>query len=283
MNSDRNSFPLFSVIIPTYNREHFLDAAISSVLDQTYDDFELIVVDDGSVDGTKQLVDKYKSRRVSYIYQNNQGVSSARNSGIKKARGEYIAFLDSDDRWVSEKLERTVEYISQYPEVYFFHTEEDWYKNGRFFPQKKKHKKPSGFVYQSMLPICCVSMSTAVVRRELIEDIGVFDEELIACEDYDFILRAAAQYQIELIPEYLTIKDGGRQDQLSFSIWGLDRFRIKALVKMLYSGVLSKEDFIATENALKEKCLIYAKGASKRGKYGEANFYKQMINKEYIL
>ncbi len=278
-NNPMNTQPFFSVIIPSYNRKPFLETAINSVLKQTFDDLELIIVDDGSSDGTKELISTYDDKRITYLYLANHGVSHARNRGLDRAHGQYIAFLDSDDYWVPEKLSKTYDAIKQFPDINIFHTEEVWYRDKKLLNQKQKHKKPSGFVYKNALPICCISISTVAIRRVVFDAIGTFDETLEACEDYDFWLRATNKYEIKLIPEDLTIKDGGRADQLSSSVWGLDRFRIKSLEKMLSSGTLSTDDHNATLKELTKKCKIFALGAAKHDNSEVAEYYKTLPNK----
>ncbi len=273
--------PLFSVIIPTYNREQFLEIALESVLDQTYQDFELIIVNDGSIDNTSDLIQSYDDKRIKYLYQPNNGVASARNLGLNFSKGEYIAFLDSDDRWNPQKLQITLNYIKRFPNISVFHTQEIWYRRGMFLNQKKRHKKPSGYVFRQALALCCIGMSTAVIKREVFDTVGEFDETLPACEDYDFWLRATHEFAIKLIDEPLTIKNGGRADQLS-SQWGLDRYRIKALEKMLTSNTLSDEEFCLTCQELFKKCRIYADGTIKRGRVEEANCYIDLIEKYRI-
>jgi len=273
--------PFFSVIIPTYNRRHLFDIALKSVLNQTYKDFEVIAVDDGSTDHTNEVIKNFDDFRVKYLYQENHGVSHARNRGLEISRGKFIAFLDSDDRWVPRKLQRAKELIDRYPDICIFHTDEIWYKGGRLLNQKKKHKKPSGYVYLKALPLCCVGMSTAIVKRELFEKIGLFDESMQACEDYDFWLRATHSFEVKLIDEKLTVKDGGRTDQLSAQ-WGLDKHRIKALEKMLCSNSLNEEEYECTLGELVKKCQIYASGAGKRGRLKEANLYNELPRKYLV-
>jgi glycosyltransferase involved in cell wall biosynthesis len=273
------SQPFFSVIIPAFNRRDFLKKAVSSVLCQTCGDLELIVIDDGSTDGTSDAIHSFDDIRLKYIYKANEGVSSARNKGLEMARGRFIAFLDSDDRWTKEKLETAERYIREHPGIEVFHTEEIWYKNGRLLSQKQKHAKPSGHVYRKAIPLCCISISTAVIKKTVLDEIGHFDETLKACEDYDLWLRVTSRYEVKLIPEQLTIKDGGRPDQLSSNIWGLDRFRIKALEKMLGSGCLSEKDREATRLELVKKCGIFAAGCEKRGKAPETKHYRGLAEK----
>jgi len=269
----------FSVVIPTYNRASFIGKSLGSVLKQSYPHFEVIVADDGSDDDTANIVSNHDDKRVRYLYHPNHGVSYARNRALEISRGEFIAFLDSDDRWTGDKLERTADNIMASPGIKIFHTEEIWFKNGKLLPQKDKHTKPTGYVYKNALPLCCISISTAVIHREVFDKTGLFDENLEACEDYDFWLRATSRYEVKLIPESLTIKDGGRKDQLSSSVWGLDRFRIKALVKMLESGILNTENRRLTLEELEKKCLIFAAGSEKRGKSDEAEYYRKLPEK----
>jgi len=274
-----NTQPFFSIIIPTFNRKPLLKIAVDSAFNQTFTDFEIIVIDDGSSDDTSEMIRSYEDKRLTFLTQSNHGVAHARNRGLEKASGKFIAFLDSDDRWTKEKLEKTAEYIAQFPSIGIFHTEETWYRRGKFLSHKEKHKKPSGYVYKKALPLCCISISTAVIKKEVFEDVGTFDESLEACEDYDFWLRAASQYEVKLIPEELTLKDGGRSDQLSSIVWGLDRFRIKALEKMILSKSLKEDDHIATVKEFEKKCKIFVKGCEKRDKLEEAQAYRTLAEK----
>lgn len=273
--------PFFSIVIPTYNRRVLLEKCVNSVLNQTFTDFEIIVIDDGSKDGTDEFIASLETKKINlkYRYHKNHGVSFSRNKGIKIAKGKWIAFLDSDDWWKPTKLERMAEYINKYPDIKIFHTEEIWYQRGRLLPQKVKHKKPTGFVYKHSLPLCCISLSTAVVAKEVFDDVGLFDETMEACEDYDLWLRATAKYAVKLIPETLTLKDGGRPDQLSMSVWGLDRYRIQALDKMLSSGSVPSEYYDITLKELKKKCSIFAEGCKKRDRFDDAAAYLNIPHK----
>lgn len=273
--------PYFSVIIPTYNRRSFLPIAVSSVLEQTFSDFELIVVDDGSTDNTAELFRPGLNRQkcIKYIHQPHQGVSAARNTGIRQTKGEYIAFLDSDDRFCREKLELTYDYIKNNPGYKIFHTDEVWYRSGSLLPQKNYHKKPSGLVFEQALKLCCVSPSTTVIKKEIFDDIGLFDEEFLACEDYDFWLRVTAQYPVYLIPKILTIKEGGRADQQSKKYPAMDKFRINSIRKLLSSNNLTEQQYLLAYKEFKNKCFIYIQGAKKRGKHKEIKYYKDLISK----
>jgi glycosyltransferase involved in cell wall biosynthesis len=270
--------PLFSVITPVYNRRYLLRLAIESVLAQNFTDFELIIVDDGSTDGMNQTIKDYPDTRLTYIYQQNRGPSSARNTGIKIAKGKFICFLDSDDRFRRDKLEKTLSYIKKYPQYKIFHTEEIWYKNNKYLSQKKIHKKPSGLVFMNAVKICCVSLSTACIKREVFSKIGFFDENFPVCEDYEFWLRAALSYKIKLIPEFLTIKEGGHQDQQS-SKKGLDKYRFLALEKLYLSRPIPRKYTAAIRENITNKARVYIQGAEKRGKLEEAALIKAKLTK----
>lgn len=269
--------PFYSVIIPTYNRKVLLTKALESVLGQSFKDFELIIVDDGSNDGTNKLIREYNDPRIKYFYQGNKGVSFARNKGLKEAKGKYICFLDSDDFLDKNKLEIQKQYINDYPEIKIFHTQEIWYRNNKFLKQKEKHKKPSGMIFPMCLPLCCVSISTATIHKSVFEKIGNFDEDLPACEDYDFWLRISLQYPVHLIDKPLTIKDGGRPDQLSQTIKGLDKYRIQSLLKLSNNPTMSEDQRKIVIKELTHKIEIYSKGCIKRNKLNEAEEYLSIL------
>jgi glycosyltransferase involved in cell wall biosynthesis len=274
--------PFFSVIIPTYNREKFLKIAVRSVLEQSFNDYELIVVDDGSSDGTKEMLQLAQAKlhgKIKYFYQKNKGPAAARNQGLKEAKGEFICFLDSDDRFRHDKLKITREYIEKYPQYKIFHTEEIWYRKGELLPQKIYHKKPSGFVFENAVRLCSVSISTAAIKKTIFDEAGLFDETMPACEDYDFWLRVTHKYPVFLIPQYLTIKEGGHPDQQSAKYPAMDRLRIHALNKILESGALNEGNFQVAFGELKNKCEIFIKGALKRNKTKEAGHYKKLIKR----
>ncbi len=260
-----------AVIIPTYNRKAMVQEAIGSVLRQSYRNFELIVVDDGSTDGTGEVLRHFPQIR--YFLQERRGVSAARNFGVRKAQGRLIAFLDSDDLWLPQKLEVQVAFMQENPKVQICQTEEIWLRNGVRVNPRKRHRKPSGDIFAPSLELCLVSPSAVVIRKEFFEEMGGFDESLPACEDYDLWLRIAAEESVPLIEKPLVIKRGGHPDQLSHLFWGMDRFRVAALCKLLASGRLSPEKQSLTIQALVKKCQILAQGAKKRGKDEEAKRY----------
>ena len=251
-----------SVIIPTYNRSRLLNRSLESVLKQTRQADELIVIDDGSTDDTSMLIqEQYPS--VVFLRQPRRGASAARNSGIEKATGEWLAFLDSDDEWLPEKLERQMAAIEANPEYLFVHTNEKWMYKGKPKSQKQKHQKFGGRIFQKCLPLCVISPSSVLIHRSVLNQAGLFDEELPACEDYDLWLRISARFPVLFIDEELIIKHGGHRDQLSQKHWGMDRFRIWSIRNILESGILSENDREAAINTLLEKVRIYLKGAEK--------------------
>jgi glycosyltransferase involved in cell wall biosynthesis len=263
--------PRVSVIIPTFNRKRFLAEALESVGSQTFVDFEIIVVDDGSTDGTDETVSGMPGVRL--LKQPNRGVSSARNAGIEASNGEWIAFLDSDDLWRPEKLARQMEFHQRAPEAWISQTEEIWIRNGRRHNPRKKHRKFDGWIFVESLPLCIVSPSAVMMKRELFREVGLFDETFPACEDYDMWLRVSSRFPIRLIPEPLVVKRGGHPDQLSSSVEALDRYRIRALEKALAQATLKPKYRAAALEELERKCGIYAQGCGNRGRTDEASFY----------
>lgn len=270
--------PLISVIIPTYNRRDFLKEAIRSVLEQSFRDFELIVVDDGSKDGTHEMIQREFSGLLTYLYQENQGVSRARNRGLQVAQGEFVAFLDSDDLWLPRKLERQVAFMQSNPDAQICYTDEIWIRRGVRVNPKKKHAKYSGWIYPRCLPLCIISPSSALMRRELLEQVGGFDEGMPVCEDYDLWLRISARYPVHFLPEKLIVKRGGHQDQLSRR-WGNDIWRVKALLKMLGDLSLRPDWRRLTIEELHRKGSILIKGFRKRGKEEEAKYYERILER----
>ena len=263
-----------SAVIPTFNRGHCLLRAINSVLAQTTPVDEIIVVDDGSDDKTYDLLVKSELLdmrgqlpNIRYLYQENKGASAARNLGIKEAENEYIALLDSDDAWAETKIERQALKLEKKNfSCRITHTEEIWLKDGQRINPKKKHKKSGGFIFEKCLPLCCISPSSVLLHRTLFNDYGFFDEKLPACEDYDMWLRLCAFEEVLFVEEALTIKYGGHADQLSRAFWGMDRFRVQAIEKLINSGKLSKPQRSQALEMLVKKIEILLLGAKKREK-----------------
>ncbi|MEJ2689700.1 MAG: glycosyltransferase family A protein [Deltaproteobacteria bacterium] len=267
-----------SVIIPTYNRRNFLPSAIASVLIQDHP-FELIVVDDGSDDGTESVVPG-DDPRIRYIRQPNRGAAASRNTGIQAARHDLIAFLDSDDRFVAGKLELQAAAMGGAPRCLVSHTEELWYRRGVLLNQKKRHIKEEGDLFARSLELCVVGMSTIMARRRLFEVVGLFDESLPCCEDYDLWLRVGCRFPFLLVREALTIKEGGRADQLSVRYRvGMDRYRIASIRALLDSGYLSEEQGHLARAELFRKCNIYGAGCLKHGRPEEGRAYLDLARR----
>ncbi|MEE4265060.1 MAG: glycosyltransferase [Desulfobacteraceae bacterium] len=266
--------PLVSVIIPTYNRAWVLKEAIDSVLAQDFRDFELIVVDDGSTDNTGQILDAYH-QDLMVIRQPNKGVSAARNRGIAAAGGGLIAFLDSDDLWLPRKLSSQIDFFNSNPAAVINQTEEIWIRNGVRVNPRTRHHKLSGMIFEPSLALCLVSPSAVMMKRSLFDEVGLFDEDLPACEDYDLWLRISWRYPVHLIETPLIIKRGGHGDQLSKAP-GLDKFRIQALKKIIESRQLEPNSYRAAVRTLQEKCTVFAGGCRKRGKDAEAKYYEEL-------
>jgi glycosyltransferase involved in cell wall biosynthesis len=264
---------MISVIITTYNRKAFLKEAVLSVLDQDYKDKEIIIIDDGSTDASHEEVEGFP---VKYIWKENGGISSARNKGIAVAKGDHIAFLDVDDLWKKKKLSLQIAMMDEggYDISY---TDEIWMRNGKHLNQKLRHKKYSGFIFEKCLPLCIISPSSVLMKRNIFDGLGLFDESMPVCEDYDMWLRVAARYPILFIEKQLIVKRGGHEDQLSKRYPGMDRFRIESIVRILGSGVLSEPMRSAAISELAKKCDVYIKGAMKRGKVEEAQYYLNLV------
>ena len=271
-----------SVIIPTFNRKHTLQRAIDSVLAQTFKPFEIIIVDDGSKDGTKEwLLLNYPS--VQYIHQPNNGVSSARNKGIQISQGSWIALLDSDDEWMPEKLEYQSRFLEMNRDSSFCHTNEIWIRNGVRVNQMKKHKKYGGDIFKHCLDICRISPSSSIIKKDVFEEVGAFDESLTVCEDYDLWLRVTAKFNILFLDEPLIKKYGGHLDQLSRVPEGIEQYRIRSLEKILSMGSLTETQFRLAKDMLIHKLNIYAKGLKKRDKYEELTSTEKKIQDWLIM
>jgi len=274
-----------SVIIPSHNRAAQLPRTLDSVFNQALIPDEVILIDDGSTDETRHVITNLFPR-VKYLYQNNSGVSAARNLGIQHSYGEWLAFLDSDDEWMPGKLGQQYEVAKAQYGLKIIHTNEIWLRHGKYVNQMKKHTKYGGMIFRQCLPRCIISPSSVMVHRSLFDEIGTFDEMLPACEDYDLWLRCCARYPVHYIDKPLLIKHGGHADQLSRKYWGMDRFRIKSLYNIIRSGMLNNADLRAANEMLIKKINIYLAGATKRKKWDEVNKYKalagQLANRSLV-
>lgn len=277
-----------SVVIPTFNREGFIEQCVVSALQQSKKPDEVIVVDDGSSDKTWDVLrtlgfsdSKEERNSLRYIFQRNKGVSAARNLGIKAAKFRYIAFLDSDDLWLEKKLEKQISSLeSQSIRYRLSHTNEIWVRNGVRVNAHLKHEKNGGDIFIQCLKLCCISPSSSLVDRSVFDDFGFFDENLPACEDYDFWLRFCAFEDVHFVNEHLLIKNGGHDQQLSKKHWGMDRFRVTALENLLKNQTLSEFKRKETIKELIFKLQVLIDGGRKRKKDA---FVKKLDKKKTML
>ena len=251
-----------SVIIPTYNRAHLLPRCLDSVLSQDLQPLEIIVVDDGSTDATAQLVSRdYPG--IKLVSRENKGVSAARNAGIDAAQGDWLAFLDSDDAWFPGKLGRQAQTVETSPSCGIVHTDEIWIRNGVRVNPRRKHRKYGGSIFKYCLPLCVISPSSVMIHRRVFDRVGLFDETLPVCEDYDLWLRACALMPVAFVPEPLITKYGGHADQLSTRYRGMDRYRIGSIARVLNEVELDASDRSAAIDTMVGKIRIYLDGARK--------------------
>ena len=259
-----------TVIIPTYNRDRFILRAIESVQNQTTKVNEIIIVDDGSDDNTKDIL---KDIDIKYIYQENEGVSSARNMGIKNSKNEWIAFLDSDDTWNETKIEKQIEFHMQNKNILLSHTNELWNRNNKIIKQKKHQQKPNGFCFLDNLSACKIGPSTVMIHKEIFNQVGIFDEQLTVCEDYDLWLRISQKFEIGYIDEKLITKYAGHENQLSFTTFAIDQYRIQALEKHLESDYKNN-----VKEELVHKIDLILKGARKHNNKILIDKYEEKLN-----
>ena len=270
-----NSFSI-SVVIPTFNRLIYLERAIKSVLNQTIKVNEIIIVDDGSNDGTSEFIHS-KYPELKYIFQSNSGVSAARNVGITTAKSNWIAFLDSDDEWVNNKLKEQVTQLELEPEINFCHSNELWIRNGNKIKQKNSHQKFGGLIFDKCLDKCRISPSTVICKKTLLIKLEGFDEDFFICEDYDLWLRVTSQNPVLYIDKPLIIKYGGHHDQLSINSEGTEKYHIKSLEKLIKQDFPHEQQTLM-KNMLIKKLKIYANGAKKRGKVNTYNKFIKRID-----
>lgn len=281
------SDPFVSVIIPTFNRREKCRRAIESVQNQTFQNFELIVVDDGSTDGINENIIAGKDKKGQYFYiqlSNNLGVSRARNLGVAQARGEWIAFLDSDDQWFPKKLEKQVDWLHNHPEYVIHQTKEIWIRNGVRVNPPKTHEKKSGNIFKQSLERCFITPSSVMMKKSIFHELGGFNESFPACEDYDLWIRLTCKYPVGLVDDFLLTRFGGHEDQLSSTVKTLDKYRIRALLQLLSSKPLTQEQNQYALKILVKKAQIVANGLKKRKKIKEYERFRKIANtyREFI-
>ena len=276
MSNNKNKYKI-SVVIPTLNRINTLQRALDSVINQTYKPAEIIVVDNGSSDGTlKFLREQYP--KITILTENKIGVSSARNKGIKKSINQWIALLDSDDAWHPRKLEiQTSMLDSALKEYNLIHTDEVWFRNNKHINQMKKHKKQGGYIFERCLSLCCISPSSVLFKKNILDKVGLFDESLPVCEDYDMWLKICSSEEVLFAQDKLTYKYGGHKDQLSKSYWGMDRFRIKSIENIIKNFDLTYKQKKQAKKELIKKLKIIINGAFKRNNLSIVNEFSTKL------
>ena len=278
MTKEKKEFRV-SVVIPTYNRIAYLSRAITSVLKQSYPVNEIIVIDNGSTDQTLGFIKK-NFTRIRVITEKKRGVSFARNLGIKNCKYNWIAFLDSDDEWITDKIEQQFVLLKESNFKYqFIHTNEIWIKNGMLKNQKKKHLKKGGYIFEDCLDICKISPSSVLIKKELFDRYGLFDNKFKVCEDYELWLRIASKIKIGYLDKPLIKKYGGHKGQLSNKYWGIDRYRVKALEKVLINDNLKGQQKLKVLEYLLNKINIILLGAINRNNKRIFNMY---IKKKFL-
>lgn len=200
----RANQPLVSIVTPTYNREDFLGEAIQSVIDQTYGQFELIIVDDGSTDESEALVERFalNDPRIRYFKQHNQGQSVARNRGIKESQGEFICFLDSDNKWFPDKLEASVKAFYDEPSVDIVYGDNVTISETGAEIDRSNMPRHSGLITERLLADNFISMNTTMVRKHCFDKLGAFNERDRLAEDYELWLRFSTEFRFLYIPHY---------------------------------------------------------------------------------
>ena len=276
MSKNENKYKI-SVVIPTLNRINTLQRALDSVINQTYKAAEIIVVDNGSSDGTLEFL-REQYPKITILTEKKIGVSSARNKGIKKSINQWIALLDSDDEWHPRKLEiQTSMLDSALKEYNLVHTDEVWFRNNKHINQMKKHKKQGGYIFERCLSLCCISPSSVLFKKNILDKVGLFDESLPVCEDYDMWLKICSSEEVLFAQDKLTYKYGGHKDQLSKSYWGMDRFRIKSIENIIKNFDLTYNQKKQAKKELIKKLKIIINGAFKRNNLSIVNEFSTKL------
>jgi glycosyltransferase involved in cell wall biosynthesis len=282
--------PLISVIIPTYNRKDLLLDAVRSVLFQSCPSFELIVVDDGSDDGTPEALELFsEDPRFRLLQPARSGMPGAvRNRGVEVARGDLIAFLDSDDIWLPEKLEQQLAlFQGGGPDLPLVHGRELWLRDRgkeglKLVSQKSQRHRREGDIFEDALEKCIIGPSTVLMRRRVFEELGGFREDLEIAEDYELWLRLSDRYLVEYLSEPCIIKRAGSWDQLSEKYGQIEKFLIQALKKLVEGSFFTGGHHALALQVLRRKCEIYAAGCEKRGRLEEAACWRETTSSDRL-
>ncbi len=282
--------PLVSVVIPHYRRYEMLSEAIKSVVAQSYGCWEIIVVDDGSPEeewsnwlsiNKKELTGLGQDTKISYFGMNHCGLAGVvRNFGVEQAKGEYIAFLDSDDLWLPTKLESQINYLNSHPEFEWVHAREIWDRAGKVISQSKQRHAHEGDIFNDALVKCIIGPSTLILKKELFKRMGGFSKEFEIAEDYEFWLRILAYCPVGYVDEPLVVKRAGDWQQLSSKYDQITPFHLKGLESFLAwseSDTLLVQKREAAKKEYQHKIEIYIKGCLKRDKRKEARFWEEKL------
>jgi glycosyltransferase involved in cell wall biosynthesis len=260
--------PKVSVVIPAHNSSKFLAETIRSVLYQSFRDFEIIIIDDGSTDDTAKVASGFPVR---YFWQENRGVSAARNKGIELSQGEYIAFLDSDDMWLPQKLELQLAAIENAPLAGVVYSDLYYYDNttctttGTFL-QKRRRPPPRGKVLGEFIEYFFGHPSTLLVRKNVFAQVGMFDETLHNCEDDDMLFRMASYCEFEVVPVPLVMYRMHDSGQKSREQETVTHYYILYLNKALQSPMLNDEMRMKLCKSLAERHFRYGELLIRRGR-----------------
>ncbi len=253
------------IIIPIFNRAYCLKRTIDSVLAQSYPNWRLWAVNDGSTDETSSILKTYAKldQRIQIVETVNGGVSLARNIGVQQGIAPWIAFLDSDDEWLPEKLEIQMNFTTHSPQSKFVFCDEIWIRNNKQVQQKAHQKKQGGNLFLRSLETCLIGASTVIMKRDLYQEMKGFDISYPVCEDYNLWLKILSLYEVDFISRPLVKKYGGHPDQLSTQFKAMDLWRIKSLEWILENRTLSPSDSEAVRAELVKKAEILALGYEK--------------------
>ncbi len=291
-----------SVIVPTYNRKDAVSETIETVFQQSYRDFELIIADDGSTDGTAMHLFEHlqaqpeaieilarmgptsikpfshafccQGTTVQYHYGVNRGLSTARNRAIRAARGEYLCFLEPDDAWQSEHLATQMSFFEKRPEARVARVSELWIKDGRPRPIKDLGRDAES-IFEHTLAACPLSVSAATFHRCCFTQCGVFDENLPSCEEYDFWLRVAARFPVHYVPGTSLSRRTNKAPVSAARTWSRDRFRVYALEKAFQGGNLSAEQRFLVAEQIVHKCERLVEGFRRQKSEERSSFYER--------